>query len=95
MYPDLKQVDHQLKVMLEQGRRKLQILKFLARSKEPLGSDNISKKLDMIQADVIRILNKLEEMDAVKCVTKRKRNRRFQITDKGKYHLSLIKKTVK
>jgi transcription initiation factor IIE alpha subunit len=91
LYLRLKQVDHQLKIILEKGPRKVQILKALERAKEPLGSETISNELQISKTNVIRILNGLEQMKAIECVTGRKRDRRFKITDKGKYHLSLVK----
>jgi DNA-binding IclR family transcriptional regulator len=88
---DSLELDHELKVILEKGPRKLEILKLIARAKEPLGSDIIADKLKMSKTNVIRILNDLETRDAIRCVTARKRDRRFEITTKGKYHLSSIK----
>lgn len=87
----MKGVDQKLKVVLEKGPRKVEILKMLENSNEPLGSDMISSKLKIEISNVIRILNELERLGAVRCVTERKRDRRFEITEKGKYHLSRIK----
>lgn len=87
----MNKIDHELKVLLEKGPRKLQILKLMSRSKEPLGSDTISDKLGMSRGNVIRILNDFEKREVVKCVTGRRRDRRFELTEKGRYHLSLIK----
>src|SRR4051794_39028768 len=92
LHPLLKQIDHHLKIILEKGPKKVQILKILKRAREPLGSETLSNELQMSNTNVIRILNGLEQLKAIECVTGRKRDRRFKITDKGKYHLSLVKK---
>jgi predicted transcriptional regulator len=83
-------IDHGLEVMLEKGPKKLQILGILAQSKEAVGSEELSKVSNMSESNVIRIVNELEKKQAVKCVTGRKRDRRFEITRKGRFHLSLI-----
>jgi predicted transcriptional regulator len=82
-------IDHGLKVMLEKGPKKLQILRIMAQS-GAVGSEELSKVSNMSESNVIRIVNELEKKQAVKCVTGRKRDRRFEITRKGRFHLSLI-----
>ncbi|MGI0016810.1 MAG: ArsR family transcriptional regulator [Nitrososphaera sp.] len=86
-------VDQQLKVVLEKGPRKREILRLIAKSTGPMGSDEIYNILKMNKSNIIRALNELERRGAIRCVTRRKRDRRFAITKKGEYHLSLVKLT--
>jgi DNA-binding IclR family transcriptional regulator len=72
---------------LEKGPKKLKILRLISRSTNPLGSDTISKKLKMYESNVIRILNELEKRELVNCVTGRKRDRRYEITEYGRLYI--------
>jgi Mn-dependent DtxR family transcriptional regulator len=80
-------IDHGLRIRLEKGPKKLKILRLISRSTNPLGSDTISKKLKMYESNVIRILNELEKGELVNCVTGRKRDRRYEITEYGRLYI--------
>jgi DNA-binding PadR family transcriptional regulator len=43
--------------------------------------------LKMYESNVIRILNELEKKGLVNCVTGRKRDRRFKITEYGRLYI--------
>ena len=78
----------ELAVMLKEGARRQQVLRAVSESEIPLGSREVSKRTGIAQSNTIRILRELEAKGALREVTGRRRNRRYEITEKGKRSLS-------
>jgi len=59
-----------------------------------MSSRDLARELNIWESNVIRILGELEDKEAVICVTpKRRRNRQYEATEKGKGHLSALEKS--
>lgn len=79
--------------MLKRSKNRRIILEICARAKEseiPLSSREISERAGLHQSGVIRNLNELEEVGAIKEVSEVNRGRLYRITDRGEKVLNII-----
>ena len=84
--------NYELAVMLKQGPQRQHILRTIEESDMPLGSREISGRTGIPQTNVVRVLNELESKGAVRELTRRRRNRLYEITEKGRHSLVIVEK---
>jgi len=66
------------------------VLQIISKSRIPLNSNSIARKTDLWQGNVIGILHRLLDIEAVSEVTGEKRGRMYIVTDKGRSALEII-----
>lgn len=78
--------------MLKQGPQRQHVLRTMEQSDMPLGSREISERTGIAQSNVVRVLDELESRGAVRELTGRRRNRLYEITEKGRHSLVMMEK---
>ena len=84
--------NYELAVMLKQGPQRQHVLRTMEQSDMPLGSREISERTGIAQSNVVRVLDELESRGAVRELTGRRRNRLYEITEKGRHSLVMMEK---